>query len=79
MESNTNWMMVFVCAKEVIVYHECVETVYDTTVYYRDTNASCKCRQSFDGHEYWENGGLHHTVKLFGVDGKWRSNSICIP
>ena len=41
-----------VCAKEVIVYHERGETVYDCTVYYRDTDARCKCRQNYDGHEY---------------------------
>ena len=39
-------------AEYTIVYHERGETVYDTKVYYRETEGTCNCRDNYDGHEF---------------------------
>ena len=40
------------CARYTVVHHERGETVYNSQVYYRDTDGSCNCRHNYDGHEF---------------------------
>ena len=41
-----------VCSDQVTLYEDTKETIFNSKVYYRETEGPCKCRDNYNGHEY---------------------------